>query len=402
MKRVLRVAGLLAFTSVRRSNPGVVVLTMLILVLVTLNLLFVPGLLDALVQGANDKLVNTYSGDLLIESGVASPYVEEVDRLVLAVESISGVSAATPRSTLAGQIEFGNHRVNSVVYGVRPDTESSVFTIGDYLVEGSLLAADDTDVMVLGIQLAGADKANLEFYSRSLQQVHAGDVVTVTYANGVRKPYTVKGIFHTEFIQTDLQAFVSETELRTIEPTLTDRASTVHIKTVEGVDTAAISREIADVANDVRVLTWQSYAGIVNSMTESFSIIDVILNTVNLLVAGVTVFIVTYIDVAGRRRQIGIQRAIGIVPASIMLSYVLRALFYSAIALIAAGLLFAYVVVPVEASYPFHFPFGDVKLRVVPTFLARSAAMMLAVSIVAAVVPVRGVIRTRIIDAIWG
>jgi hypothetical protein len=68
MSRHLRVATLLAFTSVTRGNIGVVLLTMFILVLVSLNLLFVPGLLDGLVNSANDKLITTYSGNLLVES----------------------------------------------------------------------------------------------------------------------------------------------------------------------------------------------------------------------------------------------------------------------------------------------------------------------------------------------
>jgi ABC-type antimicrobial peptide transport system permease subunit len=98
-------------------------------------------------------------------------------------------------------------------------------------------------------------------------------------------------------------------------------------------------------------------------MTDSFNVINAILNAVNLLIAGIMVFIVTYIDVANRRRQIGIQRAIGITPGSITLSYLFRAIFYSGVGVILADLLFAYLVTPLEARYPFHFPFDDVISR---------------------------------------
>ena len=74
---------------------------------------------------------------------------------------------------------------------------------------------------MLGIQLAGADKPNLELYARSLLKVHAGDVVNVTYGNGVQKNYTVKGIFYTEFLQTDIQAFVSQAEMEAVNPLTT-------------------------------------------------------------------------------------------------------------------------------------------------------------------------------------
>lgn len=41
--------------------------------------------------------------------------------------------------------------------------------------------------------------------------------------------------------------------------------------------------------------------------------------------AAVTIFTITYIDLAGRRRQTGIQRAIGIRSGPIVGSYILKA-----------------------------------------------------------------------------
>jgi ABC-type antimicrobial peptide transport system permease subunit len=195
---------------------------------------------------------------------------------------------------------------------------------------------------------------------------------------------------------------VTQTELASISKPLAGKANTIHIKLAPGADTAAVIDAVKNAAPDLRVMTWENYAGVVRSMTDSFHIIDVILNVVNLLVAGITIFIVTYIDVASRRRQIGIQRALGITPASVTMSYIMRALFYSLLALGAAALLFIYVIIPVEGRYPFHFPFGNVYLRVVPSFFLRMAAAVLGVSIVAAFIPVQQVIKVKIIDAIWG
>jgi ABC-type antimicrobial peptide transport system permease subunit len=243
---------------------------------------------------------------------------------------------------------------------------------------------------------------DIELFSKSLQKVHAGDKVSLTFANGVKKTYTVKGIFHTQFIQTDLQAYLHQKEMETVNPLVTDKASVIHIKTAKGADTSNITNQIANIQDGIRVMMWEDQAGIVHSLTESFNVINAILNVVNLLVAGVTVFIVTYIDVTSRKRQIGIQRAIGITPASITLSYVIRALAYTILALALAFLIYTYGIIPLEARYPFHFPFGNVYLRVVPAFMIRTAWMLVGVAVVAALVPVQMVMRTKIIDAIWG
>jgi putative ABC transport system permease protein len=401
MIRSLKVAFLLAFTSVTKGNFRIALLTMLILILVALNLLFVPGLLDGVAWGANEGLINTYTGDLLIEPDGASHYITNVDQLMSDIEQIDGIESATARNYLGAEIDFESKYVGTAIYGVNVSTDRTVFTTDDYIIEGCYLNTDDTDQIILGIQIAGSDRPNLEFYARSLQNVHAGDRVSVAFSNGIHKDYTVKGIFYTEFIQTDLQAFISEKEFNTLVPLLANNASTIHIKTTEDADIDEITAQILSTTNGLKVMTWEDYAGLVHSMTSSFKIIEFIMDVVNLLVAGITIFIITYIDVAHRKRQIGIQRAIGITPAAITLSYVIRAIFYSIIALVLAMLIYKFGIIPLEAHYPFHFPFGDVFLRIIPFVLIRTALLLFVVSIISALLPVHGVMRIKIIDAIW-
>lgn len=400
--RSLKVAGFLAFTSIKRGNAGVILLTIAILILVALNLLFVPSLLQGLVGSANDKLINTYAGDIIIESSLDNPLIRDVDRLISRIEAIDGVVVATPRNTLSAEISFENERTNCIVYGIQPEKERVAFRIDESLVEGTYLDDNDRDEILLGIQLAGADRTDIELYSRSLKKVHVGDKILVAYANGVEKKYRVKGIFYTEFIQTDVQALVSEREFKAIDPQIGNTASSIRLKLAEGADAAAIIDQISCLRDGLRILTWEDYAGIVRSMTNSFNVINAILNAVNLLVAGITVFIVTYIDVAGRRRQIGILRAIGISPSSVTLAYLIRAVFYAIIGTALGSLVFTYLVVPVEARYPFHFPFGPVYLFTGFPSMTRTALILLSTSVVAALAPVALALRTKILDAIWG
>jgi putative ABC transport system permease protein len=402
MIKSLRVAGLLSFTSVKRGNLGIIMLTILILSLVSLNLLFIPGLLHGLVTGANNQLRNTYSGDIIVESNTVNPLLNNVENLINKINAIDGVAAATPRNSLGAEFVFENERTAALVYGVQPDTETMVFTISKSMIEGSYLSPDDRDQIVLGIQLAGADKSNLELYARSLLKVHAGDKVDLTYGNGIQRTYTVKGIFNTEFLQTDAQAFVSQAEMQSVNALSEGSAESINIKVTKDADITAVIEKINGIESGLKVLKWQDYAGIVRSLTDSFNVINTILNVVNLLIAGITVFIVTYIDVANRRRQIGVQRAIGITPWSIILSYLIRAVFYAVIAIVLSLLLFTFVVAPFEAKYPFHFPFGAVDLVVGWSDILHMTAIVLSVSLVASFLPAQGMMRMKIMDAIWG
>ncbi len=402
MNKSLKVASLLAFTSIRKGNIGVILLTILILALVALNLLFVPSLLEGAVWGANDKVINTYAADIIVESQGDKRLIGDVDYLITEIEAIDGVVAATPRNSLSAEISFEGERTNCRVYGIRPEREKLVFTIHEAVIEGSYLDSADRDGILLGIQLAGADQPDIELYSRSLRKVHAGDEVAVTYANGLEKRYTVRGIFYAAFIQTDLQAFVSEKEFEAVNPLVKNQAASIHVKIVKDADTKSIVEQISNLRDELRILTWEDYAGIVRSMTDSFNVINTILNMVNLLIAGITVFIVTYIDVANRKRQIGVQRAIGVTPNSITLAYLMRALFYAIMAIILASLVFINAVVPLEVRYPFHFPFGDVYLRTGLSDIIRTALILLVAAVIAAFVPVWAVMRIKILDAIWG
>jgi putative ABC transport system permease protein len=402
MIKSLKVATFLALKSVVKGNVGVIVLTIFMLVLVTMNLLFVPGLINGANLSMNTILVRTYSGDIIIGPEGNKTVINHVEDLITRIESIDGVGAASARNDINAYIEFEDRIVSRVVTAIDPSREKEVFEVSRSLIEGRYLDARDRDQILLGIQVAGADLEDIELYSSSLRHVHAGDKVVVTYNNGLEKQYTVKGIFDTGFIQTDLQAFVTELEFNSVMPNMYDKASGIRVKLQEGADPNMVIERIASLRDGLDFQTWQETAGLVESMTESFTLINQILNVVNYLVAGITVFIVTYVDVVNRRRQIGIQRAIGIKSYSITVSYLIRALFYAIIGLIIGILLFKYVIIPVEARHPFEFPFGPAYLTTQPFYTVRMAFILLVVSLAAAFIPVWRVMRIKILDAIWG
>jgi ABC-type antimicrobial peptide transport system permease subunit len=190
--------------------------------------------------------------------------------------------------------------------------------------------------------------------------------------------------------------------MQSVYPATANSADSIYVKVKNDADINGIITQIGNIESGLKVLSWQDYAGIVKSLTDSFNVINVILNIVNLLIAGITVFIVTYIDVANRRRQIGVQRAIGITPWSISLSYLMRAIFYAITAIALAILLFLFVVSPLEVKYPFYFPFGAVYLVIGAPTVFRMTAIVLGISLVASFLPVRGMMRMKIMEAIWG
>ena len=381
---------------------GVTLMTIFMLMLVAMNLLFVPGLIQGAIDSSNTILIKTYSSDLIVEPKGDDPYITNAGGLMKAIESINGVSSVAARNNNSAKITYEDKHTTCTVIGIDPDRDSKVFEISQNMIEGSYLTSRNRNEILLGVQIAGADIENLELYSSSLHYVHAGDKVVLSYANGPEKQYTVKGIFRTRFVQTDLQAFITDLEFQSIIPASRDRASSIRIKLEKGTNPQQVIQRIDSLRTGLEFKTWDETAGLMKSMTDSFFIINQILSVVNFLVAGITVFIVTYVDVVNRKRQIGIQRAIGIKPRSITLSYLIRAMFYAIAGLALAIVVFKYIIIPLEMRHPFTFPFGAAYLTTKFATTARMSIILLIVSLIAAYLPVRRTMRIRILEAIWG
>jgi len=397
----LKVAAFMAVKSIARGNRWVFTLIVAMLALVYLNLVFAPAMLAGVVDTINNKIVNTMSGHIMIESKTEQKEIADVAALVDQIEAVDGVAAVSARSDAPADISFSGERFLTSVYSIEPDEDSQVFKISENIIEGSYLNPGDTSQILLGVQIAGSDNENLELYSVSLKSVHAGDVVTVDYPTGIKKQYTVKGIFQVELIQTDLSAFITETEYESMNPLADNTATSLHIRADDGNNLDPILTQIGSLRDGIRYRTWDEVAGVLKSMTRTFDDVIRILQVVALIVAAITIFIITYIDLVSKRKQIGIQRAIGITPSSIVLSYVLRAIIYAVVGTLVAVVIFAFIIRPIEARYPFHFPFGDILLPLDIAYLVRSMFILLGVAVVAAFLPAWRTIKIKIIDAIW-
>jgi putative ABC transport system permease protein len=398
----LKVAVFMALKSLIRGDARVLLLTVSMLILVYLNLVFTPSLLAGAVQKINDKTRNTMSADIVFQAAGESPIIAGAQELVSEIESLDGVEAACARNSLGAEIHFESERFATAVYAIDPAKDSQVFGISATVIEGRYLEPGDTGQIILGAQIAGADREELELYSSSLKTVHAGSKVVIDYVNGVEREYTVKGIFFTEFVQGDIRAYITEDDFRTmVPPQIHDTATAIHVKLEKGADRSLVVEQVLAMREGLKYQTWEDALGVLKSMTKSFDQIIAILRTTALIVAAITIFIVTYVDLVNKRRQIGIERAIGITSASIVLSYIIRAVLYAAFGILAAALIFRYLVVPIEAQHPFHFPFGDVMLAVDVPELVSSAFILCGVAIVSAFIPAWQTIRTKIIDAIW-
>lgn len=403
MGRTGRVALFLSARSLWRGNRGILLTTIGILSLVYLELLFLPSL----IQGANNHVVERLKDTLTAEVDVNpanknATDIANVDQYAARVAKQPGVAAVTATTQVGNRISSASASGTWQVHAIDPSSYDRVFDTSNSLIEGHWLTGADSDGIVLGVDIAGAGKRSLPDYATSLQTVHAGDTVNVVLSNGESHPFKVVGIFDDQFRDADMRAYITTAAADQLLPHQQDTADTVYVRTAPNASSTRVADEIRAFSPNLKVLNFTSLEGTIHDQTAGFTLISNILGLVSALVAAITIFIVTYIDLVNRRKQIGIERAIGIRGTSIVASYCLKAVAYAVVGVVIGILVFKAAVVPFVASHPFQFPNGPVTLAPSSHEIRRDALVLVVVAVIGALLPAWRSMRIRILDAIWG
>jgi putative ABC transport system permease protein len=289
------------------------------------------------------------------------------------------------------------------VVGIDPTREAAVTTIHSRIVEGSYLNANDRDAIVLGIEIAGGELSQTAPF-QTLQGAQVGDIVRLTYPNGVQREYRVKGIFQAQESRADRTAFVTLDEMASVmgRTVYSDRASQVLVTIDEPTAEASVIARIRARGIDGEVRSWQDYGSGMGGVVSSFDVVASLISGIGLVVAGIVMFIVIYINVIHSRRHIGILRAIGIKRDVIIGSYLVQALFYAVAGIVLGGLAFGLGIQTYFYQHPLDLSIGQVSLALEPGTVQNAVLGLLAAAVLAGLVPVLNITRQGIIQAIWG
>jgi len=409
----IKLALFLAYKSIFGANRWALALIVLVMSLSFANLLLVPSILAGVTETINRQQVDALYGDIVIDPLPADYYLNGMTRMVSALESVPGVTAVAPRIDSSALIESDWKEKDSPadrgksgtwpVTGVEPDSESGVTSIARRMIAGEYLAPGDRDAIILGVEIAGGEMAATADFE-TLQGTAVGDHVRLTYPNGVQREYTVKGIFRAQESRADRMAFVTRTELSSVlgRAVFNDRASQLLVKTTSPGLNTAVLEQMRTLGLSAEIRSWEEYGSVMASVVKSFDMIADLIGGIGLVVAGIVMFIVIYINVVHSRRHIGILRAIGIKRDVIISSYLLQAFFYAAMGIVLGGLAFHLGIQSYFHQYPLDMAIGKIDLTLQPQTIRSAVIGLLAAAVLAGLIPVFSITRQGIIQAIWG
>lgn len=256
------------------------------------------GLFDGVISNLYETTIDAATGHITIHPEEEKKFIENIDgveRNLRLLPQVKGVSARLKDHAILTRKEKVRP---SPLTGLTYSDERGTTKISERVVKGKFLSDTDRKEVVLGSVLADELK------------VDTGESVIVTFSNGLKDDYHVKGILKTGIGSLDGGAYLNKREL---EETLDakDRASEIIVR-LEDIQTAEKYKLlIMQQGIKGKVKTWEEEADYVKRLKSNWVFISNIFIILSLVAASVSVGVLMYTRVEHKIREIGIMKAIG-------------------------------------------------------------------------------------------
>ncbi len=392
----------LALRTIWRGDKGSLILTIMIMMVVFLNLLFIDSIFAGVAVTMDDGKINYQYGEVIIEPSATEKYIKDTDIIINKIRDYYYVKNVTARLRTGAILSYDRNNdgrdVNTFstgVIGIDPDVDNKAIDIKSNIVAGRYLNNRDRDEVLLGTDVAGGYGSSV--FPDSLEGAGVGDTITVVYDNGIVKDYKIVGLYKTKNFDTDSKMIVTRKELNSILGT-TNESSEIIIRLT---DRNLSQQAIADLKkfgfDKHDISDWNDKLAFGRSINKSFDMIGMILRVIGSLVAGLVIFIIIFVDIVNRRKQIGILKAIGIPMIVIKNSYVVRGMFYTIVGMGMGYLLMQFGVIRFFQGHPIDFPMGDMVPFIKRESLRMSIKLFIFAGFIGSLLPTWREVRKKIL-----
>ena len=401
----IKTAFFLAFISLKRGNKGTLAMTILIMTLAYVNIVFISSVFGGIVDAINTQSIDNQYSHIVIEPEIDEKYITNT-RAIDSIKTIPGIVGVSAHYIDNPLIKYDERKDNKdvktgnwVLKSIDVSDEKTVLKIHEAMIEGSYLEENDRDQIIIGKEIAGGYGGSLDHLSLN---VSTGDEIDISFRNGIKRTYTVKGIFGTKSTPVDQMVFITKKEMESVL-NVRNIASEILIKIEDvGNEDYYINeiRHLGLVHEDIQ--KWSDLMGFTSSASMSFAMISIILGVIGTIVAGVTIFIIIFVSVVNKRRQIGILKAIGMRDNTIILYFVIQALFYGIVGVVLGASFILFILRPFFISNPLDFPIGWVSLKVTFDIIRISNISLIVAALIGGFFPAYRGARESILKSIWG
>ena len=412
--RTIIIGFFLAYKAIIRTGWMSRIFIVVMMALTFLNLLVVRGVLVGIPDSSllnirtdeiGDVVISRLQGENEIEQTYAiTQYLDQHDDVF--DYSVRYRSGATVESDYGRSKKDGANasRRSTVVFGVNPEQEENVTGFSRFVIDGRFIKPGDTNSIVLGKGMLATYSSEGDNFTDEelLQNVYVDSKVLVTIAEDTRE-YRVVGITSNKG-QADNRAYITDTHMRLLLSSNNPNASEIAIRLTDPNRDAAVSAELQSVFGTVaKSETSLEAAGeFLTDIKTIFDFLSGFVGLIGIVISGITIFIVIFINAMSRRKEIGVMRAIGVPKQIIQVSYFFQSIFYASAGIGLALLLFFVLIEPYFRTNPIDFPFTDVYLAVSIPVIVVQVGVLLFAAFLAGYIPARIVIKRKILALLLG
>ncbi len=392
----------LAIKTILRGDKGSLILTVLIMLVVFLNLLFVDAVFKGISVTMDNGKINYQYGEVIIEPQTGDKYIKNTNDIVDAIKDFYYVKSVTTHLRTVATLKNDKHndgrdvaQFEAGVIGIDEAVENDSIDLKSHIIEGRYLESDDYGKALLGTDMAGGYGSSV--FPDDLEGVRPGDTITAEYNNGVSRDYEIVGIYKTKNFDTDSKMVVLRDDLNSVLGT-TNESSEIIVRLVNKNMSSQAMIDFAKLnLGQYDIDDWRGKLAFGQTINKSFDMIGSILRIIGSLVAGLVIFIIIFVDIVNRRKQIGILKAIGIPESAIMYSYVIRGMFYTILGVVFGFLLMNFGVIGFFKSHPIDFPMGDMVPVIKREALRMSVILFVIAGLIGSFIPAIKEVRKKIL-----
>ncbi|MDY6964841.1 MAG: FtsX-like permease family protein [Halobacteriota archaeon] len=397
----VKTAVFLAFKDLSKDRA----IAVLVVFVVALGFLFF-GLSTALGGGFEDavqnELITTLTSHLVIEPlEIKEPFDQStVSNIERKLDQMPGIAGVSPRLKREASISKDDKTTNTLVLAFTPSKDSEVTELSEMIEYGEFLDDDDVGEIVLGIQLVNVPAEGTFSLSTLLNKVDAevGDIVTVTYRDGVTRDYRVKGIMKAGSLGADWWGYVTNKEMESVIGE--QKASEILVRLDDGDLTDKYQILISQQGIRANVRTWKGDMNFIRSVTDSLGMFTQLITAIGLVTTMITIWIVIYINTSRKKSLIGVLKAIGARNYTILIVFILEAAIFSIFGIM-IGIGMSYMADAYVSQHPMPMPIGDVYLSFTPSLFIEATVYMMIASILAGLYPAMKASRQDVVKSLW-
>lgn len=396
-KKDLKVIAFLAYKNIVKSKATFLVI-IAVMAMSFLSITFFAAIIDGLGYEFEEGMISGLTGHLMIEPTKDDLYIENSNQLVQNIKRIPGVQGVAGRLESSAVVTHKNTELGVPIFFIEPTDELSVSNFHENIILGEFLSEKDSNEILIGAEIVES-YANEDNTEKRLD-VNVGETIQISFSNGIIKEYKIKGIYKTGSKFSDDKILMNIKEYTSIFKK-EEIANKILVRLPERGNEEYYKQKIIDLGVSEQINPWYTKMGAVKQFVGSLQITNQITGFIGILTAFATIYIIIFINVTNKRKQIGILKAVGIKKEIILGSYVLQSLTYGVVGVLIGNIVMQ-LLLWLLTIYPLSMPIGQVVPILTIERLVMTSLILILASMVAGFFPSKKAANENILEAIFG